>query len=53
MERYNMIVKLTPQTTIESFEEGRKRIKAGIPLISKSKIVNLSEQNRFQGLDIC
>ena len=28
-ERYNMIVKLTPQTTIEAFEEGRKRIKAG------------------------
>ncbi len=28
-ERYNMIARLTPQTTKESFEEGRKRIKAG------------------------
>lgn len=28
-ERYNMIAKLTPQTTIKAFEEGRKRIKAG------------------------
>ena len=28
-ERYNLIVKLTPQTTIEAFEAGRKRIKAG------------------------
>lgn len=28
-ERYNMTAKLTPQTTIEAFEEARKRIKAG------------------------
>jgi hypothetical protein len=28
-ERYNMILKLTPQTTIKSFEEGRNRVKAG------------------------
>ena len=28
-ERYNMIAKLTPQTTIKAFEKGRKRIKAG------------------------
>ncbi|MBI9077334.1 MAG: SLATT domain-containing protein [Desulfatibacillum sp.] len=28
-ERYNMTAKLTPQTTIDAFEEGRKRIKAG------------------------
>ena len=28
-ERYNMIAKLTPQTTVTAFEEGRKRIKAG------------------------
>ena len=28
-ERYNMTTKLTPQTTIKAFEEGRKRIKAG------------------------
>jgi len=28
-ERYNMIAKMTPQTTIKAFEEGRKRIKAG------------------------
>ncbi len=29
-DRYNMVAKLTPQTTIKAFEEGRKRIKAGI-----------------------
>jgi len=45
-ERYNMIVKLTPQTTIEAFEEGRKRIKAG------RHTPDFEEQNRFQGLDI-
>jgi len=28
-ERYNMIAKLTPQTTIRTFEEGRKRVKSG------------------------
>lgn len=28
-ERYNMTAKLTPQTTIKAFEEGRDRIKAG------------------------
>ncbi len=28
-ERYNIIAKLTPQTTIKEFEEARKRIKAG------------------------
>jgi len=28
-ERYNMIAKLTPQTTIKAFEEGRERIKTG------------------------
>ena len=28
-ERYNMIAKMTPQTTVKAFEEGRKRIKAG------------------------
>ena len=28
-ERYNMIVKMTPQTTNDAFEKGRKRIKAG------------------------
>ena len=28
-ERYNMIAKLTPQTTVKAFEEGRKRIKSG------------------------
>ena len=28
-ERYNLIAKLTPQTTIKAFEEGRKRIKVG------------------------
>lgn len=28
-ERYNMIAKLTPQTTIKAFEKGRQRIKAG------------------------
>jgi len=28
-ERYNMIAKLTPPTTIDSFEKGRVRIKAG------------------------
>ncbi len=28
-ERYNMITKLTPQTTSKSFEEGRNRIKVG------------------------
>jgi len=28
-EKYNLIARLTPQTTIEAFEEGRKRIKAG------------------------
>ena len=28
-ERYNMVAKMTPQTTIKAFEEGRRRIKAG------------------------
>ena len=28
-ERYNMLVKMTPQTTTKAFEEGRKRIEAG------------------------
>ena len=28
-EKYNMIAKLTPQTTIKDFEKGRQRIKAG------------------------
>ena len=28
-ERYNMIAKMTPQTTNKAFEEGRKRIKVG------------------------
>ncbi|MCD4676913.1 MAG: SLATT domain-containing protein [Desulfobacula sp.] len=28
-ERYNMLAKMTPQTTTKAFEEGRKRIKAG------------------------
>jgi len=28
-ERYNMIAKLTPQTTVKDFEEARNRIKAG------------------------
>ena len=28
-ERYNMIAKLTPQTTTKAFEKGRLRIKAG------------------------
>ncbi len=28
-ERYNMIAKMTPQTTLKAFEEGRKRIKTG------------------------
>ena len=28
-ERYNMIAKMTPQTTLKAFEEGRKRIRAG------------------------
>ncbi len=28
-ERYNMIAKLTPQTTIKAFEKARERIKAG------------------------
>jgi len=28
-ERYNMITKLTPQTTVKDFERGRQRIKAG------------------------
>lgn len=28
-ERYNTIVKMTPQTTVQDFEAGRKRIKAG------------------------
>jgi hypothetical protein len=28
-EKYNLIAKLTPQTTIKAFEEGRKRIKTG------------------------
>ncbi|MBE9551496.1 MAG: SLATT domain-containing protein [Proteobacteria bacterium] len=28
-ERYNMIAKMTPQTTTKAFEEGRQRIKAG------------------------
>jgi len=28
-ERYNMITKLTPQTTLKAFEKGRTRIKAG------------------------
>lgn len=28
-EKYNMIAKLTPQTTIKAFEKGRERIKAG------------------------
>lgn len=27
-ERYNMIAKMTPQTTVKAFEEGRRRIKA-------------------------
>ncbi|MDO9530177.1 MAG: SLATT domain-containing protein [Syntrophales bacterium] len=29
-ERYNMIAKLTPQTTVKAFEKARERIKAGI-----------------------
>lgn len=28
-ERYNMIAKMTPQTTTKAFEKGRERIKAG------------------------
>jgi hypothetical protein len=28
-ERYNLIAKMTPQTTVKAFEKGRKRIKAG------------------------
>jgi len=28
-ERYNMIAKMTPQTTTKAFEEGRTRIRAG------------------------
>ena len=28
-ERYNMIAKMTPQTTVKAFEKGRKRMKAG------------------------
>lgn len=28
-ERYNMIAKMTPQTTVKAFEKGRQRIKAG------------------------
>jgi len=28
-ERYNMLAKMTPQTTVKAFEEGRQRIKAG------------------------
>lgn len=28
-ERYNMIAKMTPQTTVKAFEKGRKRIKTG------------------------
>lgn len=44
-ERYNMIAKLTPQTTIKAFEEGRKRIKAGrhIPDFEEHKNKNNRE----------
>ena len=41
-ERYNMLAKMTPQTTTKAFEEGRKKIKTGrhIPDFEESGIDN-------------
>jgi hypothetical protein len=41
-ERYNMLAKMTPQTTVKAFEKGRKRIKAGrhTPGFEESEIEN-------------